>query len=151
MLTSKPHVTAKAPMLPAVDPSDERLLYDGPPQLPLKQLVIDIALCLLIVGLPLLAWHVFVNQKQRFRVTTRGIRYESGWIHRRIEIIELFKVRDLHFESTFGRGIITVHSQDTTTPLLRMPLPDAQAVFDALTRALPAARQQAQLALRQDY
>jgi hypothetical protein len=28
----------------------ERVLYDGPPQLPLRQLVTDILLCLLVVG-----------------------------------------------------------------------------------------------------
>lgn len=131
--------------------AEERLLYDGPPQLPLRQLVIDILLCLLVVGLFVLAWHVFINNKRRFRITTHSIRYETGWIQRQIEIIELFKVRDLQFSSTFNRGTIIVHSHDTTTPILPVAIPDAQRVFDELQRALPAARNQARLALRQDY
>ena len=131
--------------------SNERVLYDGPPQLPLRQLVTDIVLCFLVVGLFSLAWHLFINGKRRFLVTTNSIRYEHGWINRKIELLDLFKVRDLEFASTFGRGVITVHSHDTTHPILKVPIADAQRVFDELQRAVPLARQRSGLALRQDY
>jgi membrane protein YdbS with pleckstrin-like domain len=135
----------------AVGRASEQVLYDGPPQMPLRSILIDALLCLLVVGIFMLGWHLFIYGKRRFRITDQSIRYETGWIKRRIEIVELFKVRDVQFEALLGRGTIIVHSHDTTSPLLTVSIPDAQRVFDALQRAIPVARQQARMALHQDY
>jgi membrane protein YdbS with pleckstrin-like domain len=82
-----------------------------------------------------------------FHVTTRAIDIESGLLSKRIETLQLWKVRDVEFQQTLmdrllGVARVRVFTHDVTTPeTLLWGLPGSRAVFDRLKDAMEIARQ----------
>jgi uncharacterized membrane protein YdbT with pleckstrin-like domain len=102
------------------------------------------------VGLaPLLiafVWAVVARSSIEYRVHSESIEMESGVVSRRIDNLQLFRVRDLNLnQSLFGRlvgvGDVTVTSTDQSTPrLVLQGIDDPRAVYEKL-RELVAASQ----------
>jgi membrane protein YdbS with pleckstrin-like domain len=82
-----------------------------------------------------------------FRVGTRTIDIESGVLSRRIETVQLWKVRDLQFHQTLLDRMlrlmrIHVFTQDVTTPQVRLwGIPASRSNFERLKTATDLARQ----------
>lgn len=127
----------------------EQVIYEGPAQVPMNQIAVDILACLVCLGFVLLPWHFYVFRKTTYRITTRQIRIESGIITRRTEVMDLWKIRDVQLETTLGRDTVVIHSTDVSTPLLRIRIPGGRRVFEHLQVAIPAARQGAGVMLHQ--
>lgn len=102
----------------------------------------------LVVGLVILALYELRRRAMRYRLSTRTIDVESGVLTRRIETLQLWRVRDVEFvqsisERALGVARIRVVTHDTTNPeLWLVGLTDAQRVFEDLKRACELAAQQ---------
>lgn len=105
-------------------------------------------LSVVIVGL---FWMLILNLKRsgrRFKITQRAIDYEDGLLTRRLETLQLWRVRDIEFrQSLLDRmlGIATIHvfTTDVTDPVLVLRgLPASREIFERLKDAAEGARQQ---------
>jgi uncharacterized membrane protein YdbT with pleckstrin-like domain len=104
-------------------------------------------LAIVLVGLIWL-WVLQVRRRSiRYRITDAGIDYERGILSKRIETIQLWRVRHVDFQQTFferlsGVANIRVMTTDgSDAELVMRGIPDARAVFDRLKDALQIARQ----------
>jgi uncharacterized membrane protein YdbT with pleckstrin-like domain len=97
-----------------------------------------------------LGWLVALNvarRSLRYKITTRTIDVESGLLSRRIETLQLWKVRDIEFEQTLLDRIlnvarIKVYTHDVTNPqLLLSGMPESREVFEKLKDSIELARQ----------
>ena len=100
------------------------------------------------LALGALVWFLalWIARFVRFRITTRGIDVESGLVSKRIDTVQLWKVRDLSFEQSLadrmlGLARIRVHTQDVTSPTLEIwGLPASREIFDRLKEAVEISR-----------
>jgi membrane protein YdbS with pleckstrin-like domain len=106
------------------------------------------ALAVVVVGLFWLGYLRLRRQSLRYKITDRTIDYEVGFISRRIETLQLWRVQDIDFrQSAFERmlGIarIYVFTKDVSDPeLILRGLPASREIFDRLKDAADLARQQ---------
>jgi uncharacterized membrane protein YdbT with pleckstrin-like domain len=98
-----------------------------------------------IVGWFVLQWW---RRSRRVQITDRHIDTEEGMISRRIETLQLWRVRDIDWtQSLLDRmlGVATIHvyGTDRTDPhLLLRGLPSDRALFDRLKESVELSRQQ---------
>ena len=103
---------------------------------------------LALVGLALLAVSELRRRSTRYRVTTRTVDIERGVLDRKIDTLQLWRVRDVEFRQTlsqrmFGLGTLRLVTHDATTPeTLLEGVADARTVFEELKRAAEVAGQQ---------
>lgn len=82
-----------------------------------------------------------------FHVTSRAIDVESGLVSKKIETLQLWKVRDIEFHQTLtdrvlGVARIRIFATDVTSPqVLLWGLPGSRALFDRLKESIEIARQ----------
>ncbi len=82
-----------------------------------------------------------------YRVTTRTLDVEEGVLSRRIETLQLWRVRDVTFEQSvtermLGVASVRVVAQDDTSPKVTLAgLRDGRRVFEELKAAVEQARQ----------
>jgi membrane protein YdbS with pleckstrin-like domain len=94
------------------------------------------------------AWLHFYRRSIRYKISTRNVDTESGILSRRIETLQLWRVRDLDFrqsltERLLGIACIHVFTTDVTDPdLVLKGLPASREIFDQLKNAAELARQQ---------
>jgi len=137
-------MAGRAPAAPAL------VIYEGYPSWKawFWQYVLACALAVAVVGL---GWLLYLNlrrKSRRYRITDRTIDYEVGVLSRRVETMQLWRVRDLDFrQSILERmlGIATIHvfAHDQTDPeIVLRGLPASREIFDRLKDACDVARQQ---------
>ncbi len=106
-----------------------------------------------MAGLALVAaawfgWIHLYRRSIRYKISSRNIDTESGILSRRIETLQLWRVRDLDFrqsviERLLGIARIHVFTTDVTDPdLILKGLPASREIFDQLKDAAELARQQ---------
>jgi membrane protein YdbS with pleckstrin-like domain len=114
----------------------------------LEPLVAAIAGAVLVAAA--LALFVTVELKRRatqYRVTTRNIDVEEGVLARRINTLQLWRVRDVVFEQSLTQRMLGVASirlvvHDDTSPMLLLAgLTNGRAVFEEVKLAIDLARQ----------
>lgn len=87
----------------------------------------------------------------RYSLTGQRLEIEQGILGKRVDSLELWRVRDLVLEQTFlerlrGVGRITVYSTDEVEPVLQVgPATGARALFDRFRDAVSAARREARV------
>ena len=100
-------------------------LWEGSPSLvtifPL--FVICLAFFFLIFPLVLLAYYWIDTRKTSYVLTTQRLIVTSGVFGRRVEEVELFRIRDIELQASFlerlcSVGTVRVHSNDRTAPVL---------------------------------
>jgi membrane protein YdbS with pleckstrin-like domain len=102
---------------------------------------------LVLAGLGWLAALNVARRSLRYKITTRTIDVESGLLSRKIETLQLWKVRDIEFEQTLLDRIlnvarIKVYTHDVTNPqLLLSGMPESREVFEKLKDSIELARQ----------
>lgn len=103
---------------------------------------------LTVVSLGLFAAMEFRRRAMHYRVTTRTIDIESGMLNRKIDTLQLWRVRDVEFRQTFsqrlfGVGTIRLLTHDALNPeVILAGVADARNVFDEVKRACETAGQQ---------
>ena len=108
------------------------------------------ALAILIpLAIGALIWFVvsLVRRADKVRVTNRSIERESGVFSKKIDVVELWRVRDLRYNQSFldrvlGIAHIDVHTKDVTTPQFAIVgLPASRALFEKLRDNIEIQRQ----------
>jgi membrane protein YdbS with pleckstrin-like domain len=128
----------------------EDLIYQGRPDWRAWPglTILGFALAPVVVGLVILLVLGIRKRSISWLMTTRRIETEIGWLTRRIDTLELWRVTDVQFrqgfwERMFGVASVVVVSHDETTPRLELcGLPGNREVFDQLANAVMVARQQ---------
>jgi len=101
-----------------------------------------------IVGAFLLLWVVAKTRGTRWKLTSQRVERELGILSKRVDNVELWRVRDVQYrqslwERIFGVSSLVITSEDSASPLLELRgLPASRAAYDALMSAVMAARQQ---------
>lgn len=89
----------------------------------------------------------FYRHSVRFRVTTTNIEVERGVLTKRIEVLELWRCRDVRYKQTLfdrllGIAHIELFSADATTPHLEMVgLPASRKLYEQLRDSIEIQRQ----------
>ncbi|MEI8258592.1 MAG: PH domain-containing protein [Deltaproteobacteria bacterium] len=95
-------------------------------------------------------WWLVLNVSRRstqYKITTRTIDVESGVFSKRIETLQLWKVRDLEYTQSFLDRILNVAhikiiTHDVTNPTLVLwGVPESREIFDRLKDAIELSRQ----------
>lgn len=104
-----------------------------------------------------LLWSVYLaltfaaRRSVRYTLSTQRLEMEKGVFGRRLESVDLWRVRDVILDQTFlerlrGVGRITLYSSDQAAPVLELgPLAAARPLFDRLRDAVAAARKDARV------
>ncbi|MDX2018632.1 MAG: PH domain-containing protein [Deltaproteobacteria bacterium] len=95
-----------------------------------------------------LAWALalWLGRFVQFRITTTAIDVESGIVGKRVETVQLWKVRDLTYQQTVADRLlklarIHVVTQDPSSPDLDLwGMPASREIFERLKQAVEAAR-----------
>jgi uncharacterized membrane protein YdbT with pleckstrin-like domain len=101
-----------------------------------------------LVGGLLLASVWIQMRSSRWKLTSRRIEVETGLLGRRVDTLELWKIRDVEFRQTLmdrltGVSSLWVTAHDGTYPALDLRgLPGDRAIYDRLMNAVMQARQQ---------
>lgn len=87
-------------------------------------------------------------RSRRWKLTSRRIEIESGFLSRRVDTLELWRVRDVEFRQTLmdrmtGVASISITAHDEGSPVLDVRgLPGGREIYDRLMSAVMQARQQ---------
>ncbi|MSP60578.1 MAG: PH domain-containing protein [Myxococcales bacterium] len=128
----------------------EELIWEGRPnwRAYAGMTVLGWALLPVLVGGVILIMLAIRKRSIAWMVSTRRIEIERGWLSRRIDIIELWRVKDVEFiqglwDRMVGVSTLRVISQDAQEPLIAIHgLPGDRGVYDQLSNAVMTARQQ---------
>jgi hypothetical protein len=117
------------------EPGGERLLWQGRPGWPLS----------------------WVNRiLTRYKLTNERLIIEHGFVRKRVEQIDLFRVHDVDYrqgimERVFGMGDIGIETTDATAPGLALKdVKDPNRVKDLVWQAARIERQRRRVLLRED-
>jgi membrane protein YdbS with pleckstrin-like domain len=172
MTQADPNPAASAPS-PHRPPDDTEVVYfEGSPQIrgELASMfgwwLLALALIAAAIGALVMAWSwwivpicivlamtvivipIMLAKSTRYRITNYRIDLERGILSKSIDTLELWHVDDINLrqsliERMLGVGTITIHSNDDTTPHLRLhSLPDPRPLFDSLKQRIISVKRQ---------
>jgi membrane protein YdbS with pleckstrin-like domain len=113
--------------------------------------ILGVVLVPVLVGIVILVVVAMRKRSFAWLVTNRRIETERGFVSRRIDTLELWRVADVEFrqglwDRLFGVATIVVISHDEEAPQLELRgLPGDRALYDRLMNAVIVARQQRQV------
>jgi len=102
--------------------------------------------CLLILPIPFALWRWIQRRSHVVEITSQRIRITEGILSKRVDELELYRVRDLTFIQPFalrifGCGNLILNTADLTTPVVTlMAVPGDQSLRDELRQAIEACR-----------
>jgi membrane protein YdbS with pleckstrin-like domain len=128
----------------------EEILWEGGPtwRAWAGRWILGWALLPVVVGLFLLVPIWMRTRSKRWKLTSKRVEVESGWLSKRIDTLELWRVRDVEFRQSLvdrmaGVSSIVITAQDAALPAIEIRCsPGDRAIYDRLMAALMVARQQ---------
>ncbi len=98
--------------------------------------------------IPVIMWLIrwFVTKSTSYELTTQRLRIRSGILNRRVDELELYRVKDYAMEQPLflrivGLGNLSMVTSDASTPTLAIrAIPDIEAVREKLRTAVQAER-----------
>lgn len=98
--------------------------------------------------IPVLMWIIrwWVTKCTTYELTTQRLRTRTGILNKKVDELELFRVRDYSIEQPFllrlvGLGHLTMVTSDATTPTVAMKaIPDVEGVREKLRTAVQSER-----------
>ncbi|WP_395719764.1 PH domain-containing protein [Prosthecobacter sp.] len=98
--------------------------------------------------IPVIMWLIrwWVTKCTTYEITTQRLRIRTGVLNKRVDELELFRVRDYSMEQPLllrlvGLGNLTMVTSDATTPTVAMKaIPEVEAVREKLRTAVQAER-----------
>ncbi|HNV68100.1 MAG TPA: PH domain-containing protein [Candidatus Ozemobacteraceae bacterium] len=126
--------------------SDEVVFYDG--RIPTRVFLFQHNLLWLL----LLGWNIgliasyFHSFRWHVRITSQRLVLTRGFVARKDEEVEFFRVKDTSFEQSFlqrlaGVGTLTIISEDATAPELTMPIHDPSGFREKIRDGVRVERQ----------
>jgi membrane protein YdbS with pleckstrin-like domain len=101
-----------------------------------------------VIGIVILLTLAVRRRAVAWMISTRRIEVDVGWLSHRIDTLELWRVKDVEFQQGFwdriaGVSSIVVTANDQRDPTIAIRgLPGDRGVYDKLSNAVMAARQQ---------
>ena len=126
--------------------SDERIEWSGHPSQ--WQNLWWFAACVLLLPIPWAFWRWLQTRNTTYTLTDQRLKFTRGVFTRTTDDLELYRVRDSHFEQNLaermlGLGQVVLYTTDETSPEIRLGfLHDAEAVREKI-RGLVEARRDA--------
>lgn len=108
--------------------------------------ILAVAIPLAMGGLGFAALH-FYRRSRIFRVTTTNIESEAGLLRKTIDVLELWRCRDIRYQQSLldrmlGIAHIEVHTHDITTPVLKIVgVPASRQLFEQIRDSIEIQRQ----------
>ncbi len=105
-----------------------------------------VAIPLAIGVIAFFAIHLW-RRSRVFRVTTTNIESEYGLLSKKIDVLELWRCRDVRYVQSFfdrilGIAHIEIHTADVTTPMLQIVgLPASRQLFERIRDSIEIQRQ----------
>jgi membrane protein YdbS with pleckstrin-like domain len=109
---------------------------------PAKELGVYVGLPLLLAGVIMLLYVWIRTRSLRYRITTRLIEREVGILLKRVDSLDLGRVKDVEFvqsipQRMLGLGTIEIFSSDRTDPILVLDgIPNARPLYERLRDAV---------------
>jgi membrane protein YdbS with pleckstrin-like domain len=109
-------------------------------------LTLAIAIPLAMGVIAFFALH-FYRRSKIFRVTTTNIESEYGLLSKKIDVLELWRCRDVRYVQSFvdrilGIAHIEIHTADVTTPVLQIVgVPASRQLFERIRDSIEIQRQ----------
>jgi membrane protein YdbS with pleckstrin-like domain len=106
------------------------------------------ALLPVVVGIFLLLSVWVRSRSTRWKLTSRRIERETGFLSKKVDTLELWRIRDIAFRQSLidrmmGVSCLSITAHDGSSPVLEIRgAPGDRAVYDRLMSALMLARQQ---------
>jgi uncharacterized membrane protein YdbT with pleckstrin-like domain len=119
---------------------EERILWEGHPS-HLKDLgfhLVCLALAPLIVPLGLMLWRYLDTRFERYEISTERIRVTRGILSKRMDELELYRVKDTSLVQPFFLRIfrlanLVIDTSDASTPRIVLPaIPEARVLRENL-------------------
>ncbi|MBK6999887.1 MAG: PH domain-containing protein [Rhodoferax sp.] len=101
-----------------------------------------------VFAIPYAIWKYLVVKCQRYELTSQRLKIHSGVFNKRMEEIELYRVKDTKFDQPllfrlFGLGNVTLVSSDVTTPVVFIHgIQDAQQLRERIRTLVENCREQ---------
>src|SRR5271154_6403558 len=101
-----------------------------------------------LIGLFLLVSVWLRTRSVRWKLTSRRIEIETGFFSKKVDTLELWRVRDVEFSQSIidrmaGVSCLSITAHDGSSPILHIRgAPGNRVVYDRLMSALMQARQQ---------
>ena len=129
---------------------EERQIWSGSPSQWENIGVFFVALSFVWLGLPLIwaVWRYLVTRCTRYEVTTERVTFEQGVLSKRMDELELYRVKDTTFDQPFllrlvGLSNVVVRSTDSSHPVLVIrAVRDGRTLRENLRGAVEKIRQQ---------
>lgn len=85
--------------------------------------LLSLTLFLAVLAIPYALWRWLVLKNTRYELTSQRLKTHSGVLSKRVEEIELYRVKDTRFDQPFlqrlfGLGNVLILSHDSTTPVI---------------------------------
>ena len=99
-----------------------------------------------IVGIPYIIWTYLVIKNKKYELTQERLILKSGVLNKKIEELELFRVRDYSIEkpfiyNIFGLGNIVLTSSDKNNPYIKLEaLKDIEDLKNKIRNAVQITR-----------
>lgn len=128
---------------------EERIIWRGAPSQAIHfgTYVLCFLFCWLVVPVFIAWWKWLVTRNTIYEVTTQRLRFRTGVFSKKLEEIELYRVRDStldepFFLRLFKAGNIVVQTTDTTTPtVILRAVRGAAQVREGLRQSVEEVRQ----------
>ncbi len=126
----------------------EELVWTGSPSqvLNLPVYIVCALLCWLIVPIFYAIWKWLVLKNIRYELTTERLKLREGVLNKRLDEIELYRVRDYSLEQPlvlrlFGLSNITLRAADPSQPVVVLrAIKNGEFVLEQLRKYVEAAR-----------
>jgi membrane protein YdbS with pleckstrin-like domain len=108
--------------------------------------ILAVAIPLAMGAIAFFAIHLWRRSKI-FRVSTTNIESEHGLLSKKIDVLELWRCRDVRYVQSFfdrilGIAHIEIHTADVTTPILQLVgLPASRQLFEKIRDSIEIQRQ----------
>ena len=119
---------------------EEVTIWEGHPS-HIKDLafhVVGVLFCWMIVPLPMMLWRYLSTKYLQYEITNERLRITSGILSKRMDEMELYRVKDSSIvqpcvRRIFGRANLVIKTSDVSTPRITLiAIKDARAIRENL-------------------
>ena len=115
--------------------------------------LLSLTLFLIPIVAAVALWKYLVVKNQTYELTSQRLKMHSGVLNKKIDELELYRVKDIKFEQPFflrlfGLANVLLVTSDETTPLVTIKaIPDAQDVREKIRTLVEERRDQKRVRL----
>jgi uncharacterized membrane protein YdbT with pleckstrin-like domain len=128
--------------------TNEELVWAGSPSqiVNLPAFIVCTLLCWLVIPIFIALWKWLVVRNIRYELTTERLKLREGVLNKRLDELELYRVRDYRLEQPFwlrifSLGNIIIRTTDTTSPIIVLrAIRDGESVLEQVRRHVEECR-----------